>query len=75
MPDSSLPALLNFGPSCPRAGAVSFGMVVGEGAPAVVNYGKIPAIIEDLQAGLGVFSEPLDPMNVDYDIPSKSRLS
>jgi hypothetical protein len=46
----------------------------GEGANLVVtysvaNYGKIPAIIEDLQAGLGVFSEPLDPLNVDYDHP------
>jgi hypothetical protein len=35
----------------------------------VVNYGKTPAIVEEASVGLSVFSEPLAPLQLDFDDP------
>jgi hypothetical protein len=35
----------------------------------VANHGKIPAIVESLRANLSVFTEPLDPLEADFDHP------
>ena len=36
---------------------------------SVANYGKLPAIIEDMQVSLSVFADPLPPANYDFDHP------
>lgn len=36
---------------------------------SVANYGKLPAVIEDMQVSLSVHSEPLPPANYDYNHP------
>src|SRR5665213_560444 len=36
---------------------------------SVANYGKLPAVIEDMQVSLGVFTEPLPPARTDYNHP------
>jgi hypothetical protein len=34
---------------------------------SVANYGKLPAIIEDMQVSLSVFTEPLSPAKFDFN--------
>jgi hypothetical protein len=36
---------------------------------SVANYGKLPAVIEDMQVSLSVFTEPLSPVNYDFNHP------
>jgi len=36
---------------------------------SVANYGKLPAVIEDMQVSLSVFTEPLAPARTDYNHP------
>jgi hypothetical protein len=36
---------------------------------SVANYGKLPAVIEDMQVSLSVFTEPLSPANFDFNHP------
>jgi hypothetical protein len=36
---------------------------------SVANYGKLPAVIEDMQVSLSVFTEPLSPARTDYNHP------
>lgn len=36
---------------------------------SVANYGKLPAVIEDMQVSLSVHTEPLPPANYDFNHP------
>jgi hypothetical protein len=36
---------------------------------SVANYGKLPAVIEDMHVSLSVFTEPLSPANFDFNHP------
>jgi hypothetical protein len=36
---------------------------------SVANYGKLPAVIENMRVSLSVFTEPLDPANFDFNHP------